>query len=226
MKTLLFTIQEYIGLFIFGSRCAGCKKPGPAICSRCLSLIPLASSTEHPGVYGLYNYGHPLVSHAIWNLKYRHAGQEAKLLAKQGAQLMNEITAEHLQSEQKQEIILVPVPQYKKKTQSRGFNQSSVIVEWFRQEIPESHIEDVLEKTKETLPQSHLSDRKARMRNIDGAMRAKNPPAGGLDPKKIYIVVDDVTTTGATFLEAKRALQTAGAKHILCIALAHGYKKR
>lgn len=222
MKTLLFTIQEYVALLIFGSLCAGCKKPGPAICSRCLSLIPLASTTEHPGIYGLYNYGHPLVSHAIWNLKYRHAGQEAKLLTKQGAGLMNEIIAEHLQSEQLESIILVPVPQYKKKTRSRGFNQSAVIAEWFRQEIPESKVEDVLEKIKETLPQSHLADRKARMRNIDGAMRTKKT----VDPKKIYIVVDDVTTTGATFLEAKRALHTTGAKHILCIALAHGYKRR
>ncbi len=226
MKTFLFTIQEYIGLFIFGRHCAGCKKPGPAICNRCLSLIPLASSTQHPDIYGLYNYGHPLVSHAVWNLKYRHAGQEAKLLSKRGAGLVNEIIAEHLQSEQQQEITLVPVPQYKKKTASRGFNQSAVIADWFSQEIPESRVEDVLEKTKETLPQSHLADRKARIRNIDGTMQTKNPPASGLDPKKIYIVVDDVTTTGATFLEAKRALQTAGAKHILCIALAHGYKRR
>lgn len=226
MKTLLFTIQSAIwrniGLLIFGSRCAGCKNPGPAICSKCLSLIPLASSTEHPGIYGLYNYGHPLVSHAVWNLKYRHAGQEAKLLTKKGAGLMNEIIADHLQSEQKQEIILVPVPQYKKKTASRGFNQSTLIAEWFSREIPESYIQDILEKIKETLPQSHLSDRKTRMRNIDGTMRAKK----NIDPKKIYIVVDDVTTTGATFLEAKRALQNAGAKHILCIALAHGYKNR
>ncbi len=135
---------------------------------------------------------------------------------------MNEIIADHLQSEQPEDIVLIPVPQYKKKTASRGFNQSTLIADWFRKEIPESHIQDALEKTKETLPQSHLSDRKTRMRNIDGTMRAKK----NIDPKKIYIVVDDVTTTGATFLEAKRALQSAGAKHILCIALAHGYKKR
>jgi predicted amidophosphoribosyltransferase len=34
------------------------------------------------------------------------------------------------------------------------------------------------------------------------------------------IVVDDVTTTGATFVEAKRALKTAGAAEVRLVALA------
>ena len=34
------------------------------------------------------------------------------------------------------------------------------------------------------------------------------------------IVVDDVATTGATLREAERALQTAGASEVYCLALA------
>ncbi len=226
MKPFIFATQAYIdhflGLFLFGSKCSGCGAPGPALCQKCLLSIRLSDTTEHGGIYGLYDYGNPLVSHAVWNLKYRHRGAEMKLLAMKASDLINEIIAEELQSIQSQELVLVPIPQYKTKTRTRGFNQSESITSWIASTIPNSRIERVLEKITETLPQSHLSDKKARMKNISGAMQTTRE----LDNKKIYIVIDDVTTTGATFLEAVRALKVGGAKHILCIALAHGYKRR
>ena len=226
MKPLFFAITAYIDHFLcltfFGSRCSGCNAPGPAICQRCLLSISPSDITEHDGIYGLYDYGNPLVSHAVWNLKYRHRGAEMKLLTQKAINLINEIIAEELQSIQSQELILVPIPQYKNKTRTRGFNQSEIIASWINHTLPNSHVEKVLEKIIETLPQSHLSDKKARMKNISRAIRAIKQ----LDSKKIYIVIDDVTTTGATFLEAVRALKQGGAKHILCIAVAHGYKRR
>ncbi|MBP6858037.1 MAG: ComF family protein [Candidatus Pacebacteria bacterium] len=222
MKKLLFTIQEYLYRFVFGRSCSGCKTPGESICSKCLLSIPLSQDTDHYGIYGLYDYGNVLVSEAIWNLKYKHKGQEAKLLTKNASVLLSEIIAEHLQSDTPSNIVLVPVPQYRKKTETRGFNQSTLIAKWFASEIPNSKVQEVLIKNKETVPQSHLSDRKMRLKNIANTMVVKNK----VDRDKIYIVVDDVTTTGATFLEATRALKSAGAKNILCIALAHGYKRR
>jgi ComF family protein len=222
MKPLFFAITAYIERFFFGSRCSGCGAPGPALCQKCLLSIRLSDITEHDGIFGLYDYGNPLVSHAVWNLKYRHRGAEMKLLTMKASDLISEIIAEELQSIQSQELILVPIPQYKTKTRTRGFNQSEIIASWMTHILPDSHIERVLEKITETLPQSHLSDKKARMKNITGAMRATKE----LNKNKIYIVIDDVTTTGATFLEAVRALKSGGAKHILCIALAHGYKRR
>jgi predicted amidophosphoribosyltransferase len=38
---------------------------------------------------------------------------------------------------------------------------------------------------------------------------------------RCIIILDDVSTSGATFTEAKRALKQAGAKKILCVAVAH-----
>ena len=38
----------------------------------------------------------------------------------------------------------------------------------------------------------------------------------------LYVIIDDVITTGSTVIEAGRALRAAGAIHICAIALAHG----
>ena len=37
---------------------------------------------------------------------------------------------------------------------------------------------------------------------------------------RVCVIVDDVTTTGATFEECKRALKAAGARTVHCVALA------
>ncbi len=222
MKTLLFTIQSYIDRFIFGSRCAGCETPGASICQKCLEKIPLSCATDHKSIYGLYDYGNPLVSHSIWSLKYHHRGALAKTLAKKGSGVLSEIIGDELQSEGAQSIVCVPIPQHRAKTRVRGFNQSHLIARWFAQELPNTSVVTLLEKTRETLPQSHLSDRNQRMKNTHDTMRASR----ALSATTLYLVVDDVTTTGATFLEAMRALRFAGARNILCIALAHGYKRR
>jgi ComF family protein len=222
MKKLLFTIQSYISLFLFGISCSNCRKPGNAICSNCLSSIKYSDETEHLGIYGLYDYGNKIVSHAVWSLKYHHKDQAAKILTLKASDLITEIISDYLQTTKNQKIILVPIPQHKNKTQTRGFNQAEVIALWVSQIIPDSKIEKVLEKTRQTLPQSHISNKTNRIKNINGVMKTNQK----LDSHKVYIVIDDVTTTGATFLEARRALKAVGAQNILCIALAHGYKSK
>lgn len=58
-------------------------------------------------------------------------------------------------------------------------------------------------------------DRAARRANVAGAFVARRPPPGPI------VVVDDVVTTGATLVEAVRALRAAGADEVLAVTLAY-----
>lgn len=58
-------------------------------------------------------------------------------------------------------------------------------------------------------------DRDARRRNVGGAFVAR--PVAGV----AVVLVDDVVTTGATLLEAARALRAAGATTVHAVTLAH-----
>ncbi len=202
---------------LFPQRCSGCRLPGSALCSACIAKIPFAVSLS-PKTYAVYAYGNPLVRYAIRNLKYHHRSEQTKLLAHAAVAHITDYLSDTIQSHNVQNIVFVPIPEHRTKFRSRGFNQSLLLAQWWSDSFPESQVDSLLDKTVATIPQAHLK-RAARMKNIAHTMRCLET----LDRSRLYIVVDDVTTTGATFAEARRALSEQGATKIFFIALAHGY---
>jgi predicted amidophosphoribosyltransferase len=74
----------------------------------------------------------------------------------------------------------------------------------------------VLLRTKETLPQTQLSEEERR-RNVRGAFAVN--PQRSVDGKKV-LLVDDVFTSGATVNECSRTLKRAGAEEVTVLTLA------
>jgi competence protein ComFC len=108
-----------------------------------------------------------------------------------------------------------------KRRSERGWNQTEILCE----EILRLHEENLFEyaphalvKEKHTESQARTLSKRDRMTNVQLTMEVR-------DPEKIknrnIVLLDDVTTTGATFKDARRALKEAGARKILCLALAH-----
>jgi predicted amidophosphoribosyltransferase len=204
---------------LFPERCLGCRNPGTALCQTCISKIPPAENTE-PFVFSLYQYGHPLVQKTIHDFKYKHKGSAARRLMESGHAHILEYISDMLQGNTPQALYLVPIPQHTSKTLLRGFNQSKKLAQWAKTILPGSVMQEVLKKHTKTVPQARIQNKIEREENITHTMRATKD----IDKDALYIVFDDVTTTGATFKEAKRALRAGGATSMLCIALAHGYK--
>ncbi len=122
-------------------------------------------------------------------------------------------------SEYLENAVLVPVPLYRKRLRTRGYNQSLHLAQAFAAIAPGARVEDVLERRRDTGTQTHL-DAADRRENVQGAFSAK--PGFKADPHKRYVLIDDVFTTGSTLSECARALRRRGACIIDAATFAHG----
>ncbi len=186
-----------------------------------MKMLPRAEPTKDKSTVALFDYSHPIVKEIIWELKYRGNTRIANKLG--------EILYDHILEELTDLNIferwgkptLIPIPVSDKRRHERGWNQSELlaqaVVTHDREKILR-YLPGQLVKYRHTESQTKTASRKERLGNLTNSMKVLNISKvdGGC-----IIVIDDVTTTGSTFAEARRALHSAGAKKVLCIALAH-----
>ncbi|MBI3572021.1 ComF family protein [Candidatus Kaiserbacteria bacterium] len=158
----------------------------------------------------LLPFPNELVRAAIHEAKYR--GSERAFA------LLSSALVEYLQNADVdlRAARLVPIPLGAKRRTERGYNQVEEIAKRASRELGIPLETNVLVRTKETASQISLP-RREREQNMRGAFSAAHPAS----QSHLYILLDDVTTTGATLSAAVSALRAAGAQNILPVALAH-----
>ncbi len=111
---------------------------------------------------------------------------------------------------------LVPVPLHRSRLHARGYNQSVILAER-ASEILGIPTQPLLRRTRITTPQVSLlgSDRRT---NVVGAFEID--PAWSPSPDRVYVLIDDVRTTGATLNACAQALSANGTPTILAATLA------
>ena len=180
-------------------------------------VYPLIVETTDPSVTALLPYRAPLVRALVREAKYQDSHVAQKML---GAVLHDYLSdfASDRAAFSPGPLVLVPVPLSKKRLSERGYNQVTRICEAALGEVNPGFVfhPKILNRIRHTEAQTTLS-KTERLHNMVGAFEAQEP----VDPNVTYIVVDDVTTTGATLAAAVIALQKAGALHIYPLALAH-----
>ncbi|MDB5265546.1 MAG: phosphoribosyltransferase [Parcubacteria group bacterium] len=171
--------------------------------------IRIASTT--PQVTSLLPYRNLLVQAAITEAKFHNA--------RQAQEALGGILADYLGSSMgERPCVLLPVPLSRKRLRERGYNQAELICRAALRTLKSNTTIDtgLLQRIRDTPPQTGLGGQ-GRRANLEGAFTLIRTP----DPHTLYIVVDDVTTTGAALSACIQALQAAGAVRIAPVALAH-----
>ena len=171
-----------------------------------LLVSPLSQTYGGTSITSLLSYQDQTVEDCIRALKYDASPAAANILA--------EILAEYLREEIVQirafsalPVLLVPIPLHTRRFRERGFNQVALVLERLPKEFHDGKLSElafgVIERTRETTPQTRLP-RTHRIGNVKNAFVLADIEAA---QESHIILIDDVTTTGATLFEASQPLQ-------------------
>lgn len=157
------------------------------------------------------SYNNDILKNLICSLKFQ--------FIKDAALPLGELLSEYFSSLRlcASDFSVVPIPLSNKRMQKRGFNQSLLIAQVFAEKQSLEIISDALFRAKDTLPQSELSDYQERQQNVKDCFVVKN--IDKLKGKNI-ILIDDVTTSGATLKEAASVLKKVGVRKIIALTVA------
>lgn len=113
------------------------------------------------------------------------------------------------------EVVVVPLPTIGRHVRERGLDHTAVLARKLAKRRGWK-CERVLGRATNTVQVgTKAADRKAQ---AEGTYELRQ----GVDAAKVYLLVDDVWTTGATMLAAEKVLREAGAKKIAGVVLATG----
>ena len=131
--------------------------------------------------------------------------------------ILNEILSQFLTTYEKPIDFILPIPLSKKRRRARGYNQVHEILKAQRLNTRAEIRIDILIRKIDTKPQTELT-REKRLTNVRDAFGVADIEA--IRGKHI-LIVDDVTTTGATLRTAKATLLPYEPASVTCVALAH-----
>lgn len=208
----------------FPARCVGCGTEGRPLCPSCEPAldarlaepagVPIGLPGEIPEPLLQLDWCAPfrgVVRDALHAIKY---GGEQRLAGPLGAAVARRWARIGVGAE-----IVVHVPVHADRARTRGYDQAGLIARSAAIALGLRHV-PALERHRATIAQFDL-DRRDRTTNVRGAFRVRDDAvtAAAITGRWV-LLVDDVTTTGATLAACAVALEEAGAAAVSAMTVA------
>ncbi|MBA7485981.1 hypothetical protein ES707_21533 [subsurface metagenome] len=184
--------------------CPKCGKPRPSgmLCTGCVSW-----QAEIDGIRSPFRFD-GVIRQAIHQLKYRNLRALATPLAN--------LLRDYLVNNPVPGEVLVPAPLHQKRLRERGYNQSYLLAQELGKLINLPVVNDCLTRQKHAPPQARSSTVDERRGNVADAFVCRDRR---LQDKQV-ILIDDVSTSGATLDAGATALKASGAITVWGLVLA------
>ena len=205
-------IPNYFGKIIeilFPPSCICCHKEGSPLCNSCVARLHRALDTPYIFIHSTFSFRDPKVKQIIHSIKYYH---RKDLIIP----LVNVVASEMRHSPINYTGVLIPIPMPKIRRWMRGYNQAEEITKILSSNLKLPMRTNILVRTRNAKRQVEASTRGARLLNQKNTFIVQGE-VNNLD----IILIDDVTTTGATILEARKVLLNHGASSVIAVTLAH-----
>lgn len=188
------------------------------MCSDCfekLEFLPVETNRTYNNIKiycaGVYDKN---LQKMIRGLKYHHQKDLAYYQAKFMYIYWKKLNLED-------DFQIIPVPIYEKRKRQRKYNHMELVAKEFAKFSGYETNFDLIKRIKDTKPQYKLN-KAQRMLNLD---KAFSVDISKLLPNKKVLIIDDICTTGSTFEEMIRELNSYGIFDIVCFATTTPFEK-
>lgn len=192
--------------------CCGSSVENIFLCSSCSENIdflkeePISTIEDH--LFFSSTFYSKNIKKLIRGLKYHNQKELAFFLAKIMFEYWSKI------NKKSENYIIIPVPLHFNRIKTRKYNHMDLVAQEFSVLTGFKYKTDFLKRIKDTIPQYKLT-KFEREENLKDAFKIENK----LPLDSNILLIDDISTTGSTFLEIIKELKRNGYKNITAFSI-------
>lgn len=183
----------------FTERCPVCSMPLVSLVYRC----PRCNSDNPVKIHSIYDYRAPFFRHILESWKFEGIRDYTALIAEEYYSALERLYTDLSR------VVLVPIPCSPRSLEKRKWDQMKDVGLYLKRKH-RIRCSFLIQNNRGTSKEQKDLDREQRLSASEGKYRINETEAAKADRNSIYVVLDDITTTGSTVRSCIKLLNDNG----------------